>query len=92
MTSLADLLLNIKTCSCRTFPALHRADMHNEHGQVVDIEMTPSLNWPVLQHAHCTRCGWRSHQSWFAEDFVKPSAQAHIAYHRDRWTDTCFTA
>lgn len=87
--SLADLLLTVDTCTCRAYPALHRADLHDENGQIVDMEQSPSLNWAQLQHARCLRCGWRSAQSWFAEDFVRRSAQSHIADHRGRWTGEC---
>lgn len=90
---LTDMLTAINTagtCTCRAFPAMHRADLHDENGQVADIEQVPSANWAQLLHAKCTRCGWRSAQSWFAEDFTRPMAQTYISCHRDRWTGQCF--
>lgn len=75
MTAFADLILSVKTCSCRAYPAVHRADLHDPHGQITDIQMVPDPNWDALQHATCLRCGWRSVQSWFAEDFRRSPAQ-----------------
>ena len=75
-------------CTCRKFPAAHRADLHDEDGLVRDIEPVPSVGWPAMKHAKCTRCGWTSASSWL--EFDRWVAQSAIAdQHRDRWTDEC---
>lgn len=86
---LTDLLRATATCTCRTYPAVHAVTLHDQHGQVADVDMTPSSAWDALHHATCQRCGWRSEQSWFREDFRKPSTQTNISRHRDRWTGEC---
>lgn len=89
-TEAAAILAAGPTCTCHAFPAVHRADLHDDNGRVRDIEMVDSTGWERLKRAHCTRCGWMSDTSWFAEDFVGRSAQTLIAdVHRDRWTDAC---
>lgn len=84
-----DLISSISLCTCRAYPTAHGTGLCDRYGHILDIEMTPSQNWAALQHATCTRCGWRSRQNWLAEDFGKPMVQNYIAGHRNRWTGEC---
>lgn len=77
------------TCACRAYPAAHRADLHDEHGQVRDIVQETAANWAALVHARCARCGWTSRQTWLREEFTTGPVQSYIASHRDQLTGAC---
>lgn len=78
------------TCTCRAFPTgVHRADLHDENGQVRDIVPVASEGWDALVQARCTRCGWQSRQTWLREEFTRVVAQTYIAHHRDHETGAC---